>query len=71
MISNVAEFRAVCDELREDRRARGNDPILDLPFIDRLDAIYDRMTDSEYDEINREGWRGWPDQYDRRSHGDK
>lgn len=62
----VVEFLAELDRLRQDRRLRGSNAELDRPFLNRLDELYDRLDEDEYELVNGEGWRGWPDQYDAR-----
>lgn len=62
----VEAVRAEIDRLREDRRRRGHAPVLDRPFLDRLDDMFDGLTSEEFLAVNGEGWRGWPDLYDAR-----
>lgn len=59
-------IRVEIDRLREDRRRRGRDPLADRPFIERIDAMFDGLSDDDYAVVNGEGWRGWPDLYDAR-----
>ena len=49
--------------LREYRRAGGNLET-QREILENLEYLYPKLSFQEQAEVNNEGWKGWPDQYD-------
>jgi len=61
-----AMYQATVDELRELRRRAGRTPEQDRACLERLEDLYEQLTETEQQLVNGQGWRSWPDVYDRR-----
>lgn len=73
--SALVRYRQRCDQLREHRRAAGSpwpmgwEPETDRVFLAEMEDLYMLLSPSEIDVVESEGWRSWPDAYDKHTKG--
>lgn len=58
------ESLRLMDELREMRRA-GSSPDQEWSILDRLEDLYAQLTEAEIVSVELQGWRAWPEEYDK------
>lgn len=65
----LVRYRQICDELRERRRQPDWEAGNDRALLYEMEDLYMMLSSSEQDEVESEGWRGWPDAYDKHMKG--
>ena len=63
-MTNLEHARELVDQLREQRRLPGSTAEGGRPILEELEDLWELMTDEEHEELEREGWRAWPDLFD-------
>lgn len=66
-MSTVERYLELVDTLRESRRSPTWKAEDDRPQLARLQDLYAKLSDIEREQVEAQGWRGWPHEYDARS----
>lgn len=59
-LTTLEAYRALVDQLREARTARGSAPGGDRAYLELLEVLYDQLPYAEQEVVQGEGARGWP-----------
>lgn len=62
-------YNQIVDELREARRMPERPIGSDRERLAMLGVLFEMLTPERQEIANAEGWRSWPDEYDRRTSG--
>jgi hypothetical protein len=66
MMSPFATYQMLVDNLREARRDPEHKYESERADLALLTDLYELLTATERDAVEQEGWRSWPDLYDKR-----
>ena len=63
-MSMLGKYLRLVDVLRESRRSEEWKPENDRPLLARLEDLYSALAEDEQSQVESQGWRAWPEDYD-------
>lgn len=65
-LTALQRYNLLVDALRNQRGVDGWKEEDDRELLEELCLLFDELTPGEQEQVNREGWRSWPDLYDQK-----